>query len=308
MRGTVLLRLLAAVFILGTFACGGGSDSTALSVSLQGPTASERGEYHELTATISNTDGGVANWSAKFAFEQNQSGGTLDSFDVVTDITGQAKSLYRAGQKAGVDIIQVEFQNYAKAVLVVSVAGAEPVQGRIRMTSGGLDADGGRIVIAQVFDDSGQPMADALVNFRADYGTVSPSSGTTNANGVVETVLTSDRSTTVRATSGNASGSITISKGEMDVARVTMQLFGPALDENDIPIPNTRVVRATVLNAAGRGMPGVTVNFGSDQGAVVPASVESNSNGVAEAVVYSATQTIVRATASNISAQIQYTP
>lgn len=121
MRKTVLLRLLAAVFILGTFACGGGSDSTALSVSLSGPTASDRGAYHELTATLRNAQGGVANWSAKFAFQQNQSGASLSSFDVVTDINGEARSLYRAGNTRGVDIVQVEFHNSAKAMLVITV-------------------------------------------------------------------------------------------------------------------------------------------------------------------------------------------
>ncbi len=212
MRGTVLLRLLAAVFILGTFACGGGSDSTALSVSLQGPTASERGEYHELTATISNTDGGVANWSAKFAFEQNQSGGTLNNFDVVTDINGQAKSLYQAGNTPGVDIVQVEFQNYAKALLVITVAGGgSPASnvGRITLTVLGQARDGTgalipdtRVIRATVWDIHGNLLSGALVNFSSTYGWFEEPAVETNANGIAESILYSTRDTSVHVTAG----------------------------------------------------------------------------------------------------------
>ncbi len=124
MRGFVLLRLLAAVFILGLIACGGGSDSTSMSVSISADeTAVQRQGYSNITATLSNAEGGVALWNATFRFRQNESGARLDAYDVVTDHEGNVRALYQAGNKPGIDIIEVNFNNSAVAMVQIAVAG-----------------------------------------------------------------------------------------------------------------------------------------------------------------------------------------
>lgn len=306
MRGTVL-RLLVAVIILGAFACGGGSSSTSHSLTVSAsPVEVERGGRSTITATLEDADGGVGSWIAKFSFRRNESGATLDTIDKVTDINGQVTATYTAGQTPGTDIVEVYFNNAAVATAQIVVAGGQSSQGLIQLTVGGVSGNSFEIV-ARVFNINGQPVANALVNFTADHGTVSPTTATTDANGYARTTLTTTRSTTVRATSGGASASRNVSISPTVVHRVVLEAFGPALDGED-PIPNTRVIRATVYDNAGRPMPGVKVNFSSNPGSVDPPSQATNANGVAESVLYSAVTANVRATAGGFTAELRVEP
>jgi hypothetical protein len=217
MRGTVLLRLLAAVFILGLIACGGGSDSTSMSVSISADeTAVQRQGYSNITATLSNAQGPVALWNATFRFRQNESGARLDAYDVVTDHEGNVRALYQAGNQPGIDIVEVNFNNSAVAMVQIIVAGGgSPASnvGRIIVQGfGPFEGDPAtRVVRATVWDIHGNLLPDAQVNFSSTYGSVDPPNEMTDANGVAETVLTSTQSTSVHATSGGFTATTRVS-------------------------------------------------------------------------------------------------
>jgi adhesin/invasin len=281
MLGTVM-RILAAVMILGTFACGGGSSATSHGVSISADqTQVERGDNSFITATLTGADGPVDQWIASFSFRQNESGATMDVIDKVTDIEGQVRATYTAGQRDGTDIVEVNFNNAAVATVHIVVGGGSNVA-RISLSTGGYNDEGARLIVAKVFDSNGNLMPDVIVNFQADHGVFDESAPTTNENGVAEAFLTYTQSTTVRAYAGNVYASQRISGGSGGgddpaprTPTLTMETFGETS------------VRVFLRDWQGNAIADETVNFLTSQGnwGLSGPTGRTSDNGIAEKTI-----------------------
>jgi len=114
--------------------------------------------------------------------------------------------------------------------LPIGSAAAETVT--LRAEPGRLPANGGSTqVIALIRDLAGNSMAGVSVAFSATAGTLNPGVAITDANGEARTTLTSGRETTVTATVGSKSATLTLS---VDVAP-SVSITAPSTIVEDQP-------------------------------------------------------------------------
>ena len=186
---------------------------------------------------------------------------------------------------------------YATAVASVNVS-ASPSQ---------VPADGTPATItAQALNGNGAPVVGVPVSFSTDSGNLgAPTTGVTNAQGVVTDTAYSDTPGTaalVTATAADGvSGNTTISFYAVSVSSV--QVWSSL---SDVPADGktTATVTARVLNGGGQPVAGVPVNFTASLGTLAPpVSMATNAQGQVSAAVYSAApgQTTVTATAAGVS-------
>ncbi len=186
---------------------------------------------------------------------------------------------------------------YATGVVSVNVS-ASPSQ---------VPADGTPATItAQALNGNGAPVVGVPVSFSTDSGNLgAPTTGVTNAQGVVTDTAYSDTPGTaalVTATAADGvSGNTTISFYAVSVSSV--QVWSSL---SDVPADGktTATVTARVLNGGGQPVAGVPVNFTASLGTLAPpVSMATNAQGQVSAAVYSAApgQATVTATAAGVS-------
>lgn len=121
----VFVIIFAGMSVMG---CGSGNDPMNPDMNIQltaSPAQVDLMEYSNLTASVKKAEGGkpLIEYSTRFSFAQNQSGGTLTPISSVTDTNGQSFCLYQAGSKSGIDIVQVTVDNNQNASASIVVAG-----------------------------------------------------------------------------------------------------------------------------------------------------------------------------------------
>jgi len=280
------LALFIAFFLLS---CGGGSTVTAVSLQAN-PAQVDVSGRSEITATSeSSIADNVLGEKVTFSIRHNETGSELDVVTDRLDANGQAKAIYRAGTRQGVDIIEASFSSGARATVTITV-GSGVVVGSLTLEVTG------NVIRASVRDTRGALVPGVTVSFSATQGTLSPASGTTNNDGFLETTISDIgvSSTTVYASAGGITQSIRVG--------------------GDEPRPNTLSLTqngdkiwALVRDGNGAGISGIVVNFGINVGSIT-ATATTNDNGVAEATVtwpegsQSGDPVNVRATATGMSA------
>jgi len=108
--------------------CGSGDDPLKPDMNIQltaSPAQVDLMAFSSLTATVKKVEGSkpLVDYSTRFSFVQNQSGGALTPISGTTDANGQSFCLYQAGSKSGVDIVQVTIDNDQSASTRIVVAG-----------------------------------------------------------------------------------------------------------------------------------------------------------------------------------------
>jgi hypothetical protein len=150
------------------------------------------------------------------------------------------------------------FSGSAKATEVevkVGAAATERISVRTEPTS--VPQAGGTVqVIAVVSDISGNPLPTAPVSFTTDNGSLSSSSGVTDANGEVRVSLTTTRASKVVAASGAKTGEFTVGVVNAPTVLITSSTTNPA-----VGVPVTFNITPTVPTG-GAPIQNVKVNFG----------------------------------------------
>jgi len=154
--------------------------------------------------------------------------GTSPASATVTTSTGLASATYVAAGCSGSDVITATATANSQSLSAsATVTVAQAAIGSIQFISAtpstislkGVGSAGGSAtstVVFKVLDTSGGPRADATVTFALNTTvggiTISPSSGTTDANGQVQTIVSGGTvATTVRVTASTVTGGQTIS-------------------------------------------------------------------------------------------------
>lgn len=150
------------------------------------------------------------------------------------------------------------FSGAAKATEIevkVGAAATERVTVRTQPTS--VPQAGGTVqVIAMVSDVGGNPLSTAPVSFTTDNGSLSSSSGVTDANGEVRVSLTTARASKVTAVSGAKTGEFTVGIVAAPTVAITSSTTTPA-----VGVAVTFSVTPTIPTG-GAPIQSVTVNFG----------------------------------------------
>jgi protocatechuate 3,4-dioxygenase beta subunit len=177
------------------------------------------GESTLVRATVTHSSGAaVGGQEVIFRIADNNSGATLTTLGTgITDASGQALALYRAGEnnltQKVQDTIQAGVANASGAVLVTRVANTAIMGCRMTLTADTTSLDAGKstVIRATILDGDGQPYSNKTVRFEFltnnSGGTLSEETVTSNSSGVA----------TVLYTAGSKESSASI----QDIIRVT---------------------------------------------------------------------------------------
>jgi Big-like domain-containing protein len=131
-----------------------------------------------------------------------------------------------------------------------------------------LGANGGSVgITATVTDDGGGALGGVPVTFSTDKGSITPSTATTDPNGVASATLTTTATAKITATAGTQSGTATVTVNARSLASFTAN---PASTTAGTP------VIFTVTPTAGANISNVRISFGDgdvrDLGAITGAT------------------------------------
>jgi adhesin/invasin len=169
--------------------------------------------------------------------------GTIQPSTTETDVNGRAVAIFRAGNASGTATITASSGS-------ASVSSANAVKIAVGMAAvGGLGlsaspatlpaAGGSSTLAARVIDINGNLLPGVFVGFTSDFGTINPSSSSTDDNGVASATLTTTRTSKVTATAGigtaGTSGSTGTTAQSKDVT-VTVNI-GPTISLGSITSP-----------------------------------------------------------------------
>ncbi len=295
MHKTSRYSILFVLFLV--VSCGGGSTVTSVSLTAD-PAQVGVGERSTITAqaTASVTDNTLGEKVA-FALRGNESGAELHVINDRLDGDGKAVAMYRAGTREGVDIVEASFESGARATVTIQV-GSGVVIGTLTLEKYGASPN--FTIRAVVRDTRGGLVDGVTVNFSTTKGTLSASSATTSG-GYAQTQLTlpsTQDSATVYAHAGGQSASIYISSSQSPATLSLTQ--------------NGDQIWAIVRDGAGRGISGVLVDFGINEGSIT-ANATTDVNGIAVATItwpegsVSGHEVTVRAVALGMSASRTFT-
>jgi len=216
-------------------------------------------------------------------FSFTTTSGTFTPLTATTDITGDVFVDYTAGLASGPLTVTATAMDVTGTVLMTETMNLyinEPVA-----TSLSLDAaqdmvrvtNGQTVFTATLLSQYGLPMPGETVAFSATLGTVSPTSGNTDAQGVVTTTFNA----------GSVAGSAAVHANVADLQEtVNLQVANPYLAAlrltpaiTQVTVGESLVVSTTVLDQFGEPMSDQWINFVASLGSVNPASGLSDADG-----------------------------
>lgn len=263
---TKILKTCLPLLVMALLSCGGGSTVTSVSLTAAN-TEVPLGGSTEITAkSETSITENVTGEKVHFAFRTNESGGRLDVINDRLDGNKEAKAIYHAGTRPGNDVLQSSFDSGAVATVTIRVGTGVPVA-PLEISQIGTNR-----VRVMVRDPRGIPIEGANVDLSISIGSITPTSGTTNANGIVEATFELPAGVTsarVTATVQGVSATATVSTADTSVARINLSQRG-------------EFVQATAYDRSGRPVPNVLINFSIRAGTVTPSSGETNANGILE--------------------------
>lgn len=204
--------------------------------------------------------------------------GTVEPAETETDINGRAIVTFKAGLANGTATITASSGGASvSSANALKIAVGNAAVGSLSLTASPttLPASGGSSTIsAAVLDTSGNVLPGVAVSFSTDTGAVSPSSSTTNGNGVATSTLTTSRTAKVTATAGiGASGGTGSTGGSAQTKDVTVTVnVGPTITLS-APTPANPAVNQPVSVTLTVTAPGATqspvrsatINWGDGQ-------------------------------------------
>jgi PKD repeat protein len=197
--------------------------------------------------------------------------GTIDPKEAVTNGAGQATAVFSAGSATGTAVIGAS-SGSVRATAVNVVVGAAAV-GRVALTASPTavpSGGGSSTVTAVVTDATGNPLSAMPVEFRTSAGTLTPANVKTDANGMVQTTLTTSATALVTAIAGLApgtpassttasiTGTVTVTLAPRPVPVVSIAASADAVAGS----PVTFTIGATPAPGSNTTIRSVSVNFG----------------------------------------------
>jgi len=221
-----------------------------------------------------------------FSQTVNQSSGSFSAYQAVTDLNGDAKVTYTAGDKTGTDTVQARVASIALDPVTTDIAvDAIAIVNAIEITTGGtqITADGTSTlqVRAKVSDVNGSAVAGQTVSFSASLGGLSAATATTDSLGYASVTLTSTSTTgksVVTASTNGFNDQVTIDFVAGTPNTLTLSAISTSVAPGGIA-----TLTATVTDSNGNRVSGETVNFSvstnTSGGTLTSVQVVTNSNG-----------------------------
>jgi len=204
--------------------------------------------------------------------------GTIEPSETETDINGRAVVVFKAGLANGTATITASSGGASvTSANALKIAVGNAAVGSLSLTASPttLPASGGSSTVsASVLDISGNVLPGVAVSFSTDTGAVSPSSATTNGNGVASTTLTTSRTAKVTATAGiGTTGGTGSTGGTAQTKDVTVTVnVGPTIALGAPTPPNPAVnqpvsvtLTITAPGATQSPVRSATINWGDGQ-------------------------------------------
>lgn len=232
-----------------------------------------------LTAVVTEVSGTPVHNGTTVTFQTSL--GRTDPIEAET-VNGKATVTFLAGTVSGIAQVNA-FSGGARtgttsgnsssggAVSIkVGTAGVDRIGVRTEPTN--IPVSGGTVVvIASFFDLSGNAIANTPVSFSTDFGTLSSSTATTDANGEARVNLTTNRTTTVTASAGSGK-SQTFTLAALNPPTITISCTGSGNATPQVGVPvNCTVKPVSAPSGAGNAsstapIQNVTVTWGDNTG------------------------------------------
>ncbi|MDA8145520.1 MAG: G1 family endopeptidase, partial [Thermaerobacter sp.] len=232
--------------------------------------------------------------------------GTLSATSATTDAQGQAQ-VSLASTAAGTATVTATAQGVSGTAQVAFTPVVSKVSVTASPTSVPANGTAASGITATVTDAAGAPLAGVTVDFATTLGTLSATSATTDAQGQAQVSLTS-----------TAAGPATVTGSAQGVSGTAQVTFTPVVSKvsvtaspSSVPANGTAAsgITATVTDAAGAPLSGITVDFTTTLGTLSAASATTNAQGQAQVSLTStaAGTATVTATAQGVSGTAQVT-
>jgi len=307
----LLLIMTSVLASCGSGATGG--DPLGLdAITVNPPTISlSAGQSSVITATVKHANGTAATGrTVSFSFAANNSAGTLTVTDSGTN-TGIATATYTAGANTPAssiqDIVQASISNGASVPVIITrtaASGGGAVGGLVASlvtSQSTVSAGQSSIITANITDNTNAPLNGATVTFSlpvkgSGTPTLSSTNVVTDGSGKAVTVYTPGAGSptlavndAIQATLANGSSQvITVTRSSQTSATNTVALASSCSTNTPNVAPsNSCVITATVKNASGSVVNGITVTFaivvsGTGAPSLIPAAgsaVTTDGNG-----------------------------
>jgi hypothetical protein len=243
-------------------------------------TVIENGQSSSTTGTGSGTTSSTSRAGAGTPVQN----GTLVSFTTTLGRiepsearthNGQVNVKLISGGSSGTTTITA-FSGGASASTQLKIGTAAAGRVTVTTTPQALGANGGNVTVsATVTDEGGGALGGVPVTFSTDKGSITPSTATTDSNGVATATLNTTATAKITATAGAQSGTATVNVNARSLASFTAN---PSSTTAGTPVV------FTVTPTAGANISDVRVNFGDgtpsqDLGAITTAQTVPHTYG-----------------------------
>jgi adhesin/invasin len=265
-----------------------------------------------LSATVKDVNGNLVSGTT-VAWSTNR--GAVDKGTSVTNANGVATAVLTSSTSAGDATVRASVGSVNTTGTVTFAPGvAHDVTVSASPTSIEANGTSTSTLSATVKDANGNLVGSGkTVAWTTSAGSLASPSTVTDSNSVASVVLTSSKTAgtaNVRASSGTGSGTASVAFAAGTATAITLSTSTGSIVADG---KSTSALTATVKDANGNGIGGVTVGWTTTLGALDAASSVTDASGVAKAVLTSGTkvgEASVQASAGAISAsgQVSFTP
>jgi|GEM_PF-837399 len=239
------------------------------------------GQSSIITATVTNGLGNpVSGQTVTFSRQSDVSGGTLSTLSGITDATGKAVAVYKAGALLPTttvqDVIQVRIPTGEAAAIIITRTGSAvvPTGYRIVLTADATSLAAGKstIITATVTNGSGNPATGQTVTFApksvTSGATLSNVNATTDASGRATAIYTAGALLPTDTVQDSIQASIPTGEAAAIIITRTGSAVVPTgyrivltADATSLAAGKSTIITATVTNGSGNPATGQTVTF-----------------------------------------------
>lgn len=207
-----------------------------------------------------------------------------------TNASGIASATLTSGSTVMTAVVSANISGFQSSTNVAFTAGAASAIS-LNAAPNAVKPGGASAITASVLDATSNPVVGEPVTFSftskgSGTPTLSATSATTDVNGLATVNYTAGAgvgSDVITAITSNSKtpgtpATITVSNSSVVVGSISTTASNGSIAANG----GTTTVRATVLDATGIAMPGITVTFAASAGALSPATATTNASGIAQ--------------------------
>jgi hypothetical protein len=293
-RALSRIALFASLLIASAASCGGGDGPAAPTGTTLIKFAGDDQDgspgdtlFFPLVVRAADAQGGpVVGRTVTFAVETG--GGSLTNTQVETDALGMAETAFILGPAVGAQTVTATMRGVAPVTFSAVVAATTPTQLVVasgNAQSGVVGAALTAPVVVRATDSHGNSVSGVFVTLDAPSGgTLSPSSGTTNASGQLSATWVLDTVAGVQTLSASSSGLPSVTATATAVpgpaSKLVVQSGNGQFGTVGTPLPNAITVGVTdVYNNPVAAGTSVTFAVTAGGGSVSPATVTTDANG-----------------------------